>query len=105
MWISNAGFAHVFIVFARIEDDKNITGFIVEKGTKGLNLGAEEHKLGLKSSSTRMVFLEDVVIPAENLLGERNGGFKIAMNALNVGRIKLGVAAIDSMRNATALSV
>jgi len=70
-----------------------------------LNLGAEEKKLGLHSSSTRMVFLEDVVIPAENLLGERNGGFKIAMNALNVGRIKLGVAAIDSMRNATTLSV
>jgi alkylation response protein AidB-like acyl-CoA dehydrogenase len=94
MWISNGGFAHVFIVFARIENDKNITAFICEKDYPGLVLGDEEKKLGLNSSSTRMVFLEDVKCPAENLLGERNGGFKIAMNALNVGRIKLGVAVL-----------
>lgn len=105
MWISNGGFATVFIVFARIADDKNITGFILTKDMPGIVLGNEESKLGLHSSSTRMIFLEDVKVPAENLLGERNGGFKIAMNALNVGRIKLGVGVLDSLRNLTTLSV
>lgn len=98
MWISNAGYADLFIVFARIENDKNITGFIVEKGTAGLTLGEEEHKMGIKASSTRQVFFNDVIIPVDNLLGERNGGFKIAMNSLNVGRIKLAVAMNDSYR-------
>jgi len=96
MWISNAGYADVFIVFARIEDDKNITGFIVEKGTEGLTLGEEEHKMGINASSTRQVFFNDVTIPVTNLLGERNGGFKIAMNSLNYGRIKLAVATLDA---------
>ena len=94
MWISNAGFAHVFIVFARIEDDKYITGFICTKDMDGLTLGEEEPKLGLRSSSTRMVYLEDVKVPVENLLGGRGQGFYMAMNALNVGRIKLGVGCI-----------
>jgi alkylation response protein AidB-like acyl-CoA dehydrogenase len=86
MWISNAGFAETFIVFARIENDKNITAFIVEKeGTEGLTFGEEEHKLGIRSSSTRQVFFNDMKVPAENLLGERNNGFKIAINSLNVG--------------------
>ena len=67
MWISNAGFADVFIVFARIEDDKNITGFILEKGMEGITLGEEEHKLGLNSSSTRQVFFNDVKVPVENM--------------------------------------
>ena len=98
MWISNAGYADVFIVFARIEDDKNITGFIVDKGTEGITLGEEEHKMGINASSTRQVFFNDVTIPVENLLGERNGGFKIAMNALNVGRIKLAAAVMDAIR-------
>ncbi len=98
MWISNAGYADLFIVFARIENDKNITGFIVEKGTEGLTLGEEEHKLGIRASSTRQVFFNDVTIPVENLLGERDGGFKIAMNALNVGRIKLAAACLDANR-------
>jgi len=94
MWISNAGFAHVFIVFARIEDDKYITGFICTADMEGLTLGEEEPKLGLRSSSTRMVYFEDVKVPVENLLGGRGQGFYMAMNALNVGRIKLGVACI-----------
>ena len=94
MWISNGGFAFLFIVFARIEDDKYITCFIAEKGMKGLVLGAEEPKLGLRSSSTCMVFFEDVKIPVENMLGERGKGFYIAMNALNVGRIKLGAGVL-----------
>ena len=98
MWISNAGYADLFIVFARIEEDKNITGFIVEKGTAGISMGEEEDKMGIKASSTRQVFFNDVVVPAENLLGERNGGFKIAMNALNVGRIKLAAACLDANR-------
>lgn len=100
MWITNAGFAELFIVFARIENDKNITAFIVEKSQagEGFSLGEEEDKLGIVSSSTRQVFLNDVKVPVENLLGERNGGFKIAMNALNVGRIKLGAACLDAQR-------
>jgi hypothetical protein len=93
IWISNAGFAHVFIVFARIEDDKNITGFVFEKDkVEGLTLNPEEAKLGIRSSSTRQVFYNKVKTPKSTMLGERGEGFKIAMNALNVGRIKLGVA-------------
>ncbi len=99
MWISNAGFAEIFIVFAKIDDDKNITGFIVEReGTEGLSFGEEEHKLGIRSSSTRQVFFNDMKVPVENLLGERNNGFKIALNALNVGRIKLAAANLDGQR-------
>jgi alkylation response protein AidB-like acyl-CoA dehydrogenase len=105
MWISNAGYADLFIVFARIEDDKNITAFLVEKGTEGLELNEEEKKMGIHSSSTRQVFFNDVVVPVENMLSERGNGFKIAMNALNVGRIKLSVACLDAGRRLTSLSV
>jgi len=105
IWISNAGFADVFIVFARIEGDKNLTGFIVDRGTEGMSFGEEEAKLGIRASSTRQVFFEDMVIPAENLLGERNGGFKIAMNSLNYGRIKLAVACLDAGRRVINHSV
>ena len=99
MWISNAGFCSVFIVFARIEDDKNITGFIVENDpTNGITLGDEEKKLGIHSSSTRQVFFSDCKVPVENMLSERGNGFKIAMNALNVGRIKLAAACLDAQR-------
>lgn len=105
IWISNAGFADVFTVFARIEDDKYLTGFIVERGTEGLSFGEEEKKLGIHASSTRQVFFNDVTIPVENLLGERNGGFKIAMNALNYGRIKLAVATLDAGKRVISHSV
>lgn len=105
MWISNAGFAEIFIVFAKIDDDKNITGFIVERDTEGLTFGEEEHKLGIRSSSTRQVFFNDMKVPVENLLGERNNGFKIALNALNVGRIKLAAANLDGQRRILAHSV
>lgn len=101
MWISNAGFAEVFIVFARIGDDKNITGFILEydkANPNGVTLGEEEHKLGIRASSTRQVFFSDTLVPVENMLSVRGGGFKIAMNALNVGRIKLAGACLDSQR-------
>ena len=99
MWISNAGFCNVFIVFARIGDDKNITGFIVENDpSNGISLGDEEKKLGIHSSSTRQVFFSDTKVPVENMLSERGNGFKIAMNALNVGRIKLAAACLDAQR-------
>ena len=105
MWISNAGFADIFIVFARIEDDKNITAFIIPNDPKnGIELGEEEKKLGIHSSSTRQVFFSDTKVPVENLLGERNGGFKIAMNALNVGRIKLGAGNLDGQRRSISIS-
>lgn len=99
MWISNAGFCNVFIVFARIEDDKNITGFIVENDpSNGISLGDEEKKLGIHSSSTRQVFFSETKVPVENMLSDRGNGFKIAMNALNVGRIKLAAACLEAQR-------
>ena len=99
MWISNAGFCNMFIVFARIENDKNITGFIVENDpSNGITMGDEEKKLGIHSSSTRQVFFTDTKVPAENMLSERGNGFKIAINALNVGRIKLAAACLDAQR-------
>lgn len=99
MWISNAGFCNMFIVFARIEDDKYITGFIVENDPKnGITLGDEEKKLGIHSSSTRQVFFNETKVPVENMLSERGNGFKIAMNALNIGRIKLAAACLEAQR-------
>ncbi|MDT0621917.1 acyl-CoA dehydrogenase family protein [Croceitalea vernalis] len=99
MWISNAGFCNLFIVFARIGDDKNITGFIVENDpSNGITLGDEEKKLGIHSSSTRQVFFNETKVPVENMLSEQGNGFKIAMNALNVGRIKLAAACLDAQR-------
>ena len=106
MWISNAGFCKLFIVFARIEDDKNITGFLVENDpSNGISLGEEEHKLGIHASSTRQVFFTDTVVPIENMLSERGNGFKIAMNALNIGRIKLAGACLDSQRRITSYAI
>ncbi len=105
MWISNAGFANLFIVFARIEDDKNITGFIVENDPEnGITFGEEEKKLGIHASSTRQVFFNDTKVPVENMLSERGNGFKIAMNALNVGRIKLAAASLDAQRRVTTIA-
>ena len=99
MWISNAGFANLLIVFARIEDDKYITGFIVENDpNNGITFGEEEKKLGIHSSSTRQVFFNYTKVPVENMLSERGNGFKIAMNSLNVGRIKLAAACLDAER-------
>ncbi len=108
MWISNAGFCSLMIVFARIEDDKNITGFIVEydpNNPNGITLGEEEHKLGIRASSTRQVFFNDTLVPIENMLAGRGEGFKIAMNALNVGRIKLAAACLDSQRRLISTAV
>jgi alkylation response protein AidB-like acyl-CoA dehydrogenase len=105
MWISNAGFCKLFIVFARIKDDKNITGFIVENDpSNGITLGEEEHKLGIRASSTRQVFFNETKVPVENMLAGRGEGFKIAMNALNVGRIKLAVACLDAQRRTISMA-
>lgn len=106
MWISNAGFCSLFIVFARIEDDKNITGFILENtADNGISFGEEEHKLGIRASSTRQVFFNETKVPVENMLSERGNGFKIAMNALNVGRIKLAAACLDAQRRVVSNAV
>lgn len=98
MWITNGGFADIFIVFAKIDDDKNLTAFIVEKDFGGITMNPEEHKLGIKGSSTRQVFFNDCPVPVENMLSDRENGFKIAVNILNIGRIKLGAATIGSAR-------
>ena len=106
MWISNAGFCSLFIVFARIGDDKNITGFIVENDpSNGISMNEEEHKLGIRASSTRQVFFNETKVPVENMLSERGNGFKIAMNALNVGRIKLAAACLDAQRRVTSHAI
>jgi len=98
MWISNAGFADIFIVFAKIEDDKNLTAFIVEKDFGGITMGDEEQKLGIKGSSTRQVFFDNCPVPVENMLSDRQMGFKIAVNILNIGRVKLGCGVIGGCK-------
>ena len=104
MWITNAGFADVFTVFAQVDGDK-FTGFIVEKGYEGLSLGEEEHKMGIKGSSTRQVFFSDCKVPVENVLGEIGKGHLIAFNILNIGRAKLAVAALGGAKQVASQSV
>jgi alkylation response protein AidB-like acyl-CoA dehydrogenase len=96
MWISNAGFSDLFIVFAKVDGDK-FSGFVVENG-EGVKTGAEEHKMGIKGSSTRALILQDVKVPVENLLGEVGKGAKIAFNILNIGRFKLGASCVGGMK-------
>lgn len=98
MWISNAGFANLFIVFARIGDDKNLSCFIVEKTFGGITMNEEEKKMGIKGSSTRQVFFNDCPVPVGNMLSERGNGFKIAVNILNIGRAKLGAGVLGGCR-------
>lgn len=105
MWISNAGFADLFIVFAKIESDKNLTAFIVEKTFGGITMNEEEKKLGIKGSSTRQVFFNDCQVPAENMLSDRGNGFKIAVNILNIGRVKLGAGVLGGARTVTSQSI
>ena len=99
MWISNGGFADLYVVFARV-DGEQFTAFLVERGFEGVSSGAEEHKMGLAGSSTTPVILQDVRVPAENLLGAVGQGHKVAFNVLNYGRFKLGAATVGSMRAA-----
>jgi alkylation response protein AidB-like acyl-CoA dehydrogenase len=104
MWITNGGFADIYIVFAKIDNDKNLSAFIVEKNFGGITMNEEEHKMGIKGSSTRQIFFNDCKVPVENLLSDRENGFKIAVNILNVGRIKLGVAAIGGSKKTISIA-
>ena len=99
IWISNGGFADIMIVFAKIGTDKNHSAFIIEANSEGITMGPEEVKLGIKGSSTRQIFYENVEVPVENLLGDRGQGFEIALNILNIGRIKLCSSAIGGSKN------
>lgn len=105
MWITNGGFADLHTVFAKIGDDQNLTAFLVEADSEGITLNAEEKKMGIKGSSTRQVFYNNVKVPAENLLGDREGGFKIAVNILNIGRIKLAGGVMGGCKGAIQDSV
>ncbi|MEP1032297.1 acyl-CoA dehydrogenase family protein [Ekhidna sp.] len=104
MWISNAGFADLLIIFAKIDDDKKLSAFIAERTWDGITMNDEEKKLGIKGSSTRQVFFNDLKVPVENLLSERENGFKIAVNVLNVGRIKLGAGCINGCKDVATKS-
>ena len=105
MWITNGGFADIFVVFAKIDNDKNLSAFIVEKTFGGITMNEEEHKMGIKGSSTRQIFFNDCKVPVENLLSERENGFKIAVNILNIGRIKLGVAALGGSKGTLSQAI
>ncbi|WP_439483028.1 acyl-CoA dehydrogenase family protein [Cyclobacterium plantarum] len=105
MWISNAGFADFFIVFAKVDEDKNLSAFLVEKTFGGISMNEEEKKMGIKGSSTRQVFFKDCPVPVENMLAERGQGFKIAVNILNIGRVKLGAGVLGGCRRVLGLSL
>ena len=98
MWITNGGFADLLTVFAKIGDDKNLTAFLVEAKSEGISFNPEEKKMGIKGSSTRQIFFNSVKVPAENMLSERENGFKIALNILNIGRIKLGAGVLGGAK-------
>ncbi len=103
-WITNGGFADVYTVFAKVDGDK-FTGFIVERGTEGFTQGPEEHKMGIKGSSTVQLYFQDCKVPVENLLGEIGKGHKIAFNILNIGRLKLAAAAIGGSKRSLTNSI
>ena len=105
MWITNAGFADVFTVFAKIDNDRVLSAFILERDYEGIIFNPEEKKLGIKGSSTRQIFFNDVKVPVENMLGKRGEGFRIALNILHMGRIKLGANVIGSAKKAIDQSV
>jgi len=103
-WITNAGFADVFVVYAKV-DGEHFSAFIVEREFPGVSVGAEEKKMGIKSSSTRTLILQDALVPKENLLGEVGKGHVIAFNILNIGRYKLGVGAVGASKRAFEITV
>jgi alkylation response protein AidB-like acyl-CoA dehydrogenase len=105
MWITNGGFANFFTVFAKIDDDKNLSAFLVEADSEGISLNPEEKKMGIKGSSTRQVFFNNVKVPVENMLSERENGFKIALNILNIGRIKLAAGVLGGAKQTITDSV
>lgn len=105
MWITNGGFADLLTVFAKIDNDRILSAFLIESKTEGVSFNPEEHKMGIRGSSTRQIFFNDVKVPVENLLGKRGEGFRIALNILHVGRIKLGASVLGGMRTAINHSV
>ena len=105
MWITNAGFANLFTVFAKIDDDDKLTAFLIEADSEGISLNAEEKKMGIKGSSTRQVFFNNVKVPVENMLSTRENGFKIALNILNIGRIKLAAGVMGGAKATLAESL
>lgn len=105
MWITNGGFADVFTVFAKIDNDRILSAFIVERNFPGITFNPEEKKMGIKGSSTVQIFFNDCMVPVENLLGVRGEGFRIALNILHIGRIKLGANVLGSCRGAITYSV
>ena len=105
MWITNGGFANLFTVFAKIDDDEKLTAFLVEADSEGISLNPEEKKMGIKGSSTRQIFFNNVQVPVENMLSERENGFKIALNILNIGRIKLGAGVMGGAKQSITASV
>jgi alkylation response protein AidB-like acyl-CoA dehydrogenase len=105
MWITNGGFADVMTVFAKIDNDRVLSAFIVEKDIPGITFNPEEKKMGIKGSSTRQIFFNDCLVPVENLLGKRGEGYRIALNILHMGRIKLGGNVIGSAKKAIDQSV
>ncbi len=105
MWITNGGFADVLTVFAKIDNDRILSAFIVERDFPGITFNTEEHKMGIKGSSTVQIFFNDCEVPVENLLGNRGDGFRIALNILNLGRIKLGANVIGASKLAINQSV
>lgn len=105
MWITNGGFAHLYTVFAKIDNDEKLTAFLVEADSEGISLNPEEKKMGIKGSSTRQIFFNNVKVPVENMLSERENGFKIALNILNIGRIKLGAGVLGGAKGAITESI
>jgi len=105
MWITNAGFADVMTVFAKIDNDRVLSAFIVERGFEGITINPEEKKMGIKGSSTCQIFFNDVKVPVENMLGKRGEGFRIALNILHMGRIKLGANVIGFAKKTIEQSV
>ena len=102
MWITNGGFADLFTVFAKIDDDANLSAFLVESKLDGISLNPEEKKMGIKGSSTRQIFFNNVKVPVSNLLSDRGNGFKIALNILNIGRIKLAAGVLGGSKETIA---
>ena len=105
MWITNGGFADLFTVFAKIDNDTNLTAFLVEAKSEGITLNPEEKKMGIKGSSTRQIFFNNVKVPVENMLSTRENGFKIAINILNIGRIKLAAGVLGGSKETIEDSV
>ncbi len=105
MWITNGGFADVFTVFAKIDNDRVLSAFIIERDLDGITINPEEKKMGIKGSSTTQIFFNDVKVPVENLLGKRGEGFRIALNILHIGRIKLGATVLGAAKRAISHSV